>query len=520
MPVFRSPIQHSHSIAFCLSLSCVLLFFTAIVRAEETVQDQQLPAQVPISGPSLIDSTEERNGGGTTDTREASEGIGGRNGYESESAEAGNFEFVSEPEQPAICEYHYERDELDIPLRANFGEGFGFESLDRQFQLRMRILNQVDAKLNLPQNQEPARDGLYIPRFRVGFEGQVTDLVKYEMTMQRSVEGAFDLLDANANLHFSDAFQFRVGRGLSPYSFAWYDHLEQYYITPERGLYALNFGLARQSSLMLHGNLNEKQFEYAVSASYGQLAGLADTNSTREGIGYINFLPFLHSRSRSYLRYLNLGGSLAIGRQPFAEGRLPLRTSLQSSENDEAAAAASSVFLEFNDDVVSRGKRLQGALHASLYAGPISVEAEWYAAEINIAPDAMSSTTPVDITGYDVTVASFLTGERITERSQVAPLRPFTGWGRGGRGALEVFGRYSELSLSDNVFTDGLAEESVWTNRVSMIDVGFNWYLNRSFRITCDWQHVMYGSPVLLNEEEDLRRSSNNLLWTRFQLYF
>jgi phosphate-selective porin OprO/OprP len=271
---------------------------------------------------------------------------------------------------------------------------------------------------------------------------------------------------------------------------------------------------------MLHGKLNEKQFEYAVSAAYGQLAGLADTNNTREAIGYINFLPFLHSPSRSYLRHLNLGGSLALGRQPYAEGNLPLRTSLQSSENDEAAAAASSVFLEFNNDVVSAGKRLQGALHASLYTGPISVEAEWYAAEFNMAPNALSVTTPVNIMGYDVTVASFLTGERITERSQVAPLRPFTGWGRGGRGALEVFGRYSELSLSDNVFTGGLAEEADWTNRVSMTDIGYNWYLNRSFRITFDWQHVMYGSPVLLNEAEGLRRSSNDLLWTRFQLYF
>jgi phosphate-selective porin OprO and OprP len=130
--------------------------------------------------------------------------------------------------------FERERDVDGLPLRARFDDGFTIESLDSSYQLRIRVLNQVDGKLFDPTSQEPARSGLYIPRFRIYFEGQLTDPFEYELSLQRSVEGAFDVLDANANFKISDELQVRVGRALVPYSFAWYDHLEQFYITPSR----------------------------------------------------------------------------------------------------------------------------------------------------------------------------------------------------------------------------------------------------------------------------------------------
>ena len=426
-----------------------------------------------------------------------------------ESGEAGDGEAstTSEPEFKPI------------PLQAVFGEGFGLQSRDEQYQLRIRTLTQIDAKLFSPTSQEPARSGLYIPRFRVYFEGQLTEQFEYELSLQRSVEGAFDVLDANVNFVQSEQFQVRVGRALVPYSFAWYDHLEQYYITPERGLFALNFGLARQAGIFAHGRLYDQRLQYAVGATFGQLSGLADTNTTRDAIGYVNAKPFLHSESGSWLRFLNVGGSLAIGQQAFESSPLPLRTSIQTSENDEAAQAASAIFLEFESGTVAKGERLQGALHAALYSGPFSIEAECYAARFGVAPSPGATSIGLPIFGYDVTLASFLTGETIENRETVSPLRPITkdsnGWG-----ALEVFGRYSTLQLGSQIFSAGLANPNDWTNSAAITDIGCNWYLTRHVRLTFDWQHSMYASPVLLNEQKDQRSTSNDLFWMRCQLYF
>jgi len=426
------------------------------------------------------------------------------------------------PELDSARESYFEAGEAEgesIPLHAMLGEGFEIRSADDQFQLRIRALTQLDGKLFLPADQEPARSGIYIPRFRAYFEGQLTDLYEYELSLQRSVEGAFDVLDANLNIAATDAVQFRIGRALVPYSFAWYDHLEQFYITPERGLFPLNYGLARQAGIFAHGKVLDDRLQYAIGGTFGQLSGLADTNTTRDGVVYLNLRPFLQTDDVPALRYLNIGGSLSIGRQEYATAPLPLRTSIQTSENDEAAQAASSIFLEFEDDVLARGERVQGALHASLYSGPVSIEAECYAARFGMAAEPDREDLGLPMFGYDVTVASFLTGETVRDRSTVSPRRPLTRAGTGW-GAWELFGRYSQLHLSDQVFEAGLANPNDWTNKAAITDIGFNWYLNRYVRVTFDWQHAMYATPVLLNEAKDLRSRTNNLYWLRCQLCF
>ncbi|MBS0261872.1 MAG: porin [Planctomycetes bacterium] len=416
-------------------------------------------------------------------------------------------------------EHEGESEESGLPLRGKFDEGFELESFDHQFQLRLRALTQIDGKFFLPTDQEPARSGIYIPRFRAYFEGQLTDLYQYELSLQRSVEGTFDVLDANVNFVPSEGFQVRVGRALVPYSYAWYDHLEQFYITPERGLFPLNFGLARQAGVFVHGKIYEKRLQYAFGGTCGQLSGLADNNTTRDGVAYINLRPFLYTEQYSLLQYLDIGGSISVGRQVYGSMPLPIRTSIQTSENDEAAQAASSVILEYNKPVVAQGDRLQGALHTALYSGPVSFEAECYAARFGMAVFPGAPTVELPVLGYDITVASFVTGETVKDRETVTPLRSVTRRGT-GVGAIEPFARYSRIKLGNQVFAAGLANANDWTNNAGITDIGVNWYLNRYIRVTFDWQHSMYASPVLLNVEKDQHSLSNDLFWLRCQLYF
>jgi phosphate-selective porin OprO and OprP len=411
--------------------------------------------------------------------------------------------------------------EQRLPLYTTFDDGVLVSSADDSFQLRLHVLAQTDFKLFLPTFQEPARSGAYIPRFRVYFEGQATKSWEYELSLQRSVEGAFDVLDANVNYCPAEAFQIKVGRMLVPYSYDWYDHLEQYFITPERGLFPLNFGLSREAGAMAWGRVNEGQFQYAVGGFSGQVSGLADTNTTRDAVAYVNARPFLHQEAASGLRFLNVGGSVALGRNAYASTPLPLRTSIQSSENDEAANSASTVFLDFNEGVVARGGRFSAALHLAWYVKQLSLEAEYQVGRFGFTRPGLDRPFKVPVQGFNVTAGYFVTGEEVAGRGTVEPLRPFDPvGGHHGPGAIELFARYSWLQLSERVFAAGLADPALWSRTAGTIDAGVNWYPTRYVKFYLDWQHAMFGTPVVLNQEQDRARRQVDLLWLRCQVYY
>ncbi|APW59360.1 OprO/OprP family phosphate-selective porin [Paludisphaera borealis] len=407
----------------------------------------------------------------------------------------------------------------DRLLIGAFGEGFGLKTEDDEYQLRFRVLDQTDFKVFSPGNQIPASSGIYIPRVRIYFEGQLTRLFQYEVSIQRSVEGVWDLLDGNVDVNIDPRFKVKFGRTLVPYSYDWYDHLEQYFITPERSLFPLNFGLSRSAGLMAHGRLFEDRLQYAVGGFDGHLVGVADNNSTRDAVSYLNAKPFAQSERWPWLKNLNMGVSGYLGQQVRPQKPLPMRTSLQSSENDEAAQQATSLFLAFNEDVYLLGGHSALAAHVAWYVGGLSFEAEWQGGRDHYARAGSFQPVSVPVSGNHITASYFVTGEKVTDRSRVDPLRPFdplrNGW---GPGAFEPFARYSELRLGETVFKAGLADPNVWTNSIGMTDIGLNWYPTSFIKIYFDWQHAMYGTPVMLNK--DLRSNVNDLFWIRGQLYY
>ena len=437
-----------------------------------------------------------------------------------------------QPEHPEGSLWHL-RSEGDVgqregwgtALRAHLDEGFQFSSADEEYELRLRVLDQTDFKDFVPNNQFPAKSGLYIPRVRVYFEGRLTRLFDYEVSLQRSVDGVWDLLDANLRITPDRGFQLIFGRQLVPYSYDWYDHLEQYFLTPERALFPLNFGLSREAGLLARGFLFDDRLQYAAGGFDGRLVGVADNNNTRDAVGYFNARPFLNvDENLGFLRYLNLGASGFVGQQVGAQTPLPIRTSLQSSENDEAANQASSEILQFREDVFAYGQRSGGALHLAWYYRQLSIESEYNVGRLQFLKSENPRERPVvPVSGYHIGAGYFVTGEEVTGRTTVDPLRPLRlrpDGGVAGLGAVELFARFSQLSLSPIVFQDNLADSNAWTRSAFETDIGWNWYLNRYIKFYFDWQHVGYSTPVLINPGSDLYSRTNDLFWVRCQIYF
>jgi phosphate-selective porin OprO and OprP len=125
----------------------------------------------------------------------------------------------------------------------------------------------------------------------------------------------------------------------------------------------------------------------------------------------------------------------------------------------------------------------------------------------------------ISIHGWFVQAGYLLIGETIRDRTLIQPLHPFDlREGRKGYGAWEVTARYSELNLSSNVFGAGLADPTLYTNNVQLIDAGVNWYLNQFVKVYFDWEHAIFGNPVFYNVGRF--QKSNDLYWLRFQVYF
>ena len=144
---------------------------------------------------------------------------------------------------------------------------------------------------------------------------------------------------------------------------------------------------------------------------------------------------------------------------------------------------------------------------------------EFQAGYQSYATTSVRDLTQVPIRAFAISGGYFVTGETVDRRTQVEPLRPFSlRKGKVGPGAVELQGRYSSLQLGRTVFSSGLADPNLWTNHLYTVDLGVNWYLNAYTKIVFEWEHAVFGDPVLFAPGRS--QLTSDLLWARFQVYF
>ncbi len=361
--------------------------------------------------------------------------------------------------------------------------------------------------------------GITNPRTRVYFYGHLTRPFSYEFSFQESY-GTLNLLDSYINYRHSDAFNLQFGRYKTPFTYEWYRVHIWDLLAPERSLFAQNFEGQRRFGLMGHGDLFDKRLEYAVGSFNGQRNGYTDFNSHQDVMAFLNFKPFYNREEGFLLRDLQVGGSLDAGLENNPLSPAFLTTSQAEAPGTLTPGNPSLPFLAFNNNVRERGYRALWELHTAYYYGGVSLLGAW---DSGFQDYALGSSGPAPIrvptSGYFVQAGYILTGETIRDRTLIDPLKPFDlRPGHFGLGAFEVTARFSELQLGRQVFTGGLANPQLWTNEAQMVDVGFNWYLNRFLKVYFDWEHAMFGSPVFYNTGRS--QKSNDLYWLRLQAYF
>ena len=351
---------------------------------------------------------------------------------------------------------------------------------------------------------------------------RLTKPIEYNVSFQRAYT-TFNVLNAYTNFNYDPRFQVRFGRFKTPFTYEYYRLHVWQLIDPERSLFSVNFQGGRQLGAMGHGSLLDSRMEYAVGIFDGPRRSFHDYNDAKDVMAFLNLTPF-EKQPDSFLRGLNVGGSVDYGRQDNPLTPAVLRTSANASEQGLSTSSAINnavvPFLAFNQGVREQGIRELWELHLAYYYRGLSLLGAWnsgfesYARNMNARPER------VPVNGWFVQAAYLFTGETIIDRVLIDPLRPFDlRKGKFGLGAWELTARYSELDLGNQVFTAGLADPNLWTNRVGMVDAGVNWYLNRWVKVYFDWEHAMFGQPVLYRQGPDLQKTSD-LFWLRLQVYY
>ena len=402
------------------------------------------------------------------------------------------------------------------PLAGVFGPGFMLKSADDEYVLQFHDLTQIEFRGYQQGGQNPVRDTFAIPRQWYMFSGRVTKPVEYFVSFQQAYDTIIPL-DVFLNFNYDARMQLRVGRMKTPFSYEFFELPLQGLISPERSLFFNNFALNRQIGGMLWGQVFDRRLDYSAGLYNTTQNGNLDSSDGKDFLAFLNYRPFLKDEGNPF-QFLNIGGSVDLGDQFNTPVPQTLRTAIATTGSN----IIGSNFLGFNNNVRQAGDHTFWDMHAAWYYNHLSLIAEWqqgfqdYAFANNLGKGGRTH-LPVD--SYYVQAGYFITGETVSGRGMVKPLRDFDlRKGKRGLGAIELNTRYNSLLVGKQVFSNGLADPNLWSNRVYTASAGVNWHLNTYVKLMLNWEHAEFGDPVLFAPGH--RQLTSDTFFARFQLYF
>jgi phosphate-selective porin OprO and OprP len=395
-------------------------------------------------------------------------------------------------------------------------KGFFIESPDKAFSLRFTGQIQLDYRDFVRTKDRTDIDTFLLRRARFGLEATLAKYYEFRFLPDFG-QGTTIVQDAYMNVHYWDEMQFEFGRFKQPIS---YEQLiqDRYVPTLERSLID-QLVPARDLGAMIHGeNVFQNRLDYAVSISNGEINGNStDLNNHKDVDGRIAIRPLNDPDLPEWLRYFQVGVSGGVGVEQEAINPATLK------EPDTVP------FLSFNSTVRADGVRTRLCPELAYFYGPFGFLAQYYSEQQDMEPNSTGAASKITIdvpfNGYVFLATLFLTGEtRTTWSEQVKPLRPFNPHCPiTCPGAWELVGRVSRLTV-DDVFEKGnyqLVNPAKNSNEAMEATVGFNWYLNSWVRMQFNYEHDMFGQPVLLGSSTPANQlQSQDSLFTRFQVIF
>ncbi len=374
------------------------------------------------------------------------------------------------------------------PVTAAGGDGFRLRSADNSFQLRLRGLLQSDGRFFVDDATHQGVDTFVLRRVRPILEATVFKFFDLRLTPDFG-NGTTVLQDAYVDLRFRPFVKLRVGKQKQPFGV---ERLVSAGALPfvER---ALPTGVAgnRDIGVALYGDGMRTRVSYSAGVFNGVADGASADIDDRDGkdvVGRFMVHPFrasVHER----LEGLGAGFAASYGTQ---------RGALASPGLSTYRSSGQQVFFRYRGDgtaegtVLADGTRYRLSTHGYVYSGRFGVLAEQVLSSQAVRRDLATGT--MRINSWQTMGTWVLTGEHASYDGVVPryAFEPSTG----KLGAFELTVRYHQLIVVPEAFPT-FANPLVAARAAYAWTVGVNWLLNRSVKLSADYERTRYrgGAP-------------------------
>jgi phosphate-selective porin OprO/OprP len=415
--------------------------------------------------------------------------------------------------------------EHEAPVKLDMREGIRLTSADNYYHFEFHNLSQFDGRFfnktgtdDTGSKGSPLHDTFVIPRQRWYFTGTAGKYFDFAGNINRGYS-SLDVLDSYVNFKFDPAFIVRVGRTKVPYGYEYYKIAEGDLIGPERSVFVGNLSPNRELGVMAYGKFWDQRFDYAFGLFNGPQRSFQDTNNFKTIHLYTDVQPFMLG-DVDILRHLHFVNAGYYGRE-----NDPLEPNSFHTANDETTTPnvdnVSPLFLRFDPAARLLGERAAYSSELVWYYRSATALWRYDNAVITFAHPVGQTvqTTRVPFQGFSIANTYFLTGEEITRRKELHPLRDFdlrSPWQNPG--AIEAYFRVAYLSAGSQIFSSGLSDPNLWARKAVVTDLGINWYLNPLIQVRFDWQHSQFDNPVQLTATR--KTSEFDMFWVRTQLFY
>jgi phosphate-selective porin OprO/OprP len=371
-------------------------------------------------------------------------------------------------------------------------EGFGLQSPNTNFVLRLRGYAQADGRFYLDDRANYATDTFLMRRVRPILEGTLSRDFDFRL-MPDFGQGTTTLQDAYVEWHYWPWLRIRAGKFKPPVG------LEQLQsdtdiLFVERGLPSDLVPGLRDVGAQVSGTLFDNRVSYAAGIFNGVVDGgssdLAGWNS-KDGAARIFLQPFLNT-GIAPLEGLGFG----------AGGTYGMRDLSNTTNLPTYKSVGQLAFFQFDKGVALDGDQLRGTPQAYYFWGPLELLGEYTVSQEEVRRGAVTDTLRNN--SWQIEGGFFLSGETASYRaspyaSGLTPRHPFD-LRKGTWGAWEVAARYGRLELDPDAFSKtpagaGLrfADPTKNAQDAREWEVGLNWYLNRNVKWMFDYEETDFN---------------------------
>jgi phosphate-selective porin OprO/OprP len=384
--------------------------------------------------------------------------------------------------------------------------GFELRSADSAFRVRFRGYLHADSRYYAKDDEARGTDSFLLRRARPIFEATTFKIFDFRI-MADFGNGAAVIQDAWFEGRFSKPFNLRVGKQKGPVG-------QERLVSATDILFierALPTALLpnRDVGILAYGDLTP-WLAYQAGVFDGVIDGGStdgDTTDSKDLEGRLVFSPFKATK-RDRLQSLSIGIAGTRGKEVGTTAAPALAQIRSGGQN---------VWFRFRSDgtaagtTIADGDRTRATVHGQYYLGPLGVQAEWASASHEVRRAAVAQR--LTNRAWQVTGSWVLTGETATGRS-VSPRKAFDTV-KGGLGAFEIVARANGLSIDEDAFPV-FANIDNAARRATAGGVGLNWYLNRTVKISADYELTRFdgGAPGGAD------RAREHSVFTRFQIAY